>query len=376
MDFRLWNCHQVAQWLESDPQLRPFAANIIDHNIHGAFLLALTDSEIKELGFEKVGDRKAFQAAIKQLSEFRVEGETESQIALSLRSKDRNSLEDWIYQQLSHMNQLQKELDSAVQSAYGIIRSSSQQLQSLLQTLDTYHHGGDASHLSEHQLQSRKLASDLGVNLPAPVRSWKDCFPLFAPPLVQLRSFELEQIPRSAPSFNHTMTDNDADFDDDDDDDDDATITQPSPPRDNQTVSLVDDNTDIEQGFKFTDDIDPESRELILQLMKGDGDIIVPSEPSPPIPRRNPPSPAPSMTDTGSDLFCEICYTERPEGDFYGLSDCTHRYCRSCYKEYVQSKVANGDILKCINPDCFAQFTARNLKDIDCHDLVSFLVKN
>ncbi len=54
MDFRLWNCHQVAQWLENDPQLRPFAPNIVDHRVHGSLLPSLTDADMKEMGLEKV----------------------------------------------------------------------------------------------------------------------------------------------------------------------------------------------------------------------------------------------------------------------------------------------------------------------------------
>ena len=43
--------------------------------------------------------------------------------------------------------------------------------------------------------------------------------------------------------------------------------------------------------------------------------------------------------------LCDICYEEKPANTFFGLS-CSHKFCKDCLSEHLETNIVNGLILK------------------------------
>ena len=70
-----------------------------------------------------------------------------------------------------------------------------------------------------------------------------------------------------------------------------------------------------------------------------------------------------------SSVFCNICAESKPSSEFIMLDICNHKFCSSCLKQYIDTKISSSDKIYC--PDCINEFTMEKfIVAVYCRDSI------
>ena len=68
--------------------------------------------------------------------------------------------------------------------------------------------------------------------------------------------------------------------------------------------------------------------------------------------------------DLDYGVFCDVCYLERREAEFFDLG-CGHKYCKDCTRDHLKENIAQGKAIDipCISgKECGRKFTIKQVK--------------
>jgi len=65
-----------------------------------------------------------------------------------------------------------------------------------------------------------------------------------------------------------------------------------------------------------------------------------------------------------STIKCQLCSKGVSSEDLYILDECTHRFCKTCIKDYVEKKVSTSVALECPFAECKKALSVRDMKDL------------
>ena len=73
---------------------------------------------------------------------------------------------------------------------------------------------------------------------------------------------------------------------------------------------------------------------------------------------------------------CDICYEEKPNSQFFGLS-CGHKFCKVCLSEHLQENIANGQVVKipCMQHGCQVQFEEADVQKFGSEEIFKKYVR-